>query len=160
MAMKRSAAAVQEALDQHGVECHVVELPASTRTAGDAAAAIGCTVAEIAKSIVFRKAGTEEAVLAIVSGVNRVDEQKLATAIGCPIEKADADFVRKVTGFAIGGVPPFAHAHRIHTCIDAELFQFTKIWAAAGTPNAVFRLTPGELERISGGTSAMITNQL
>jgi prolyl-tRNA editing enzyme YbaK/EbsC (Cys-tRNA(Pro) deacylase) len=160
MGMKRSAAAVQEALDQHGVECHVVELPASTRSASDAAAAIGCTVAEIAKSIVFRKAGTEEAVLVIVSGADRVDEEKLATLIGCPIEKADADFVRRATGFAIGGVPPFAHRHRIHTWIDAGLFQFSEIWAAAGTPNAVFRLTPGELERISGGSPAMITKQL
>lgn len=129
----------------------VLEFDASTRTAADAAAAVGCTVAQIAKSIVFRAATSNLPVLVITSGGNRVDPAKVAALIGEPIARADADFVREATGFAIGGVPPVGHTLVPLTLIDVDLQQFGEIWAAAGTPNAVFRLTPADLVRLTGG---------
>jgi len=149
-----SAQKVQDALALHGVDLQVVEMPSSTRTAIDAAAAIGCTVAQIAKSLIFRSKETDRPVLVIASGVNRVDEKKVAALIGEAIGKADADFVRARTGFVIGGVPPVGHAETPITLIDADLLAFDEIWAAAGTPNAVFRLLPAELVAITGGTVA------
>jgi prolyl-tRNA editing enzyme YbaK/EbsC (Cys-tRNA(Pro) deacylase) len=129
----------------------VLEFDASTRTAADAAAAVGCSVAQIAKSIVFRAAMSNLPVLVITSGGNRVDPAKVAALIGEPIARADADFVRESTGFAIGGVPPVGHTLVPLILIDADLQQFGEIWAAAGTPNAVFRLTPADLIRLTGG---------
>lgn len=149
-----SAQKVQDALALHGVDLQVVEMPSSTRTATDAAASIGCTVAQIAKSLIFRSKETDRPVLVIASGVNRVDEKKVAALIGEAIGKADADFVRARTGFVIGGVPPVGHAETPITLIDADLLAFDEIWAAAGTPNAVFRLLPAELVAITGGTVA------
>lgn len=146
-----SALKVQAALGPHYA---VLEFDASTRTAADAAAAIGCSVAEIAKSLVFRAEPSGRAVLAIASGVNRVDERKLAALAGECIVRADADFVREKTGFAIGGVPPLGHAAPLSTFIDEALDAFETIWAAAGTPNAVFRVTPADLLRLTGGTKA------
>ncbi len=146
-----SALKVQAAL---GPGYQVLEFEASTRTAADAAAVIGCSVAEIAKSLVFRAEPSGRAVLAIASGVSRVDERKLAEMIGERIVRADADFVREKTGFAIGGVPPLGHAEPLLTFIDEALDNFDTIWAAAGTPNAVFRVTPAELLRLTGGTKA------
>ena len=145
---------VHRALGDFGIEASVVELAASTRTAAEAAAAIGCTVSEIAKSLVFRTASGLP-ILVIASGTNRVDEQRVAVLVGEPIERAPAAFVREMSGYAIGGVPPLAHAHPPQTVlIDADLMTFDAIWAAAGTPNAVFRLTPPELVRASGGRVA------
>lgn len=118
-------------------------MPQTTRTAADAAKAIGCEVAQIAKSLVFRSG--DEAVLVIASGTNRVDAARLG------LTKADADFVREKTGFAIGGVPPVGHISPIRTLIDEDLLRFDRIWAAAGTPNAVFELSPSDLPRITGG---------
>ena len=155
--MKKSAVAVQDALDRHGITSRVVELPASTRTAKDAAEAIGCDVAQIAKSIIFRLKDSNTAVLVIASGSNRIDEKIVSKLVDASIEQADPNFVRTVTGFAIGGVPPTGHTNQLKTFIDTDIFQFEKIWAAAGTPNAVFCLSPAELELISGGTLAAVS---
>jgi len=142
---------VHEALAAAGIETRIVELPASTRTAVDAAAAIGCQVAQIAKSLVFRCVGSDAPVLVIASGTNRVDEKLVASHVGADIGKADADFVRAATGFAIGGVPPLGHSAPIRTLIDADLLRFDVIWAAAGTPNAVFSVDPQRLIAGTGG---------
>lgn len=140
---------VREAL---GGAFEVVEFPATTRTAADAAKAIGCSVAQIAKSIVFRAARSGKPVLVIASGANRVNEARVAALIGEPVEKADADFVRESTGFAIGGVPPVGHAQAIRTLIDEDLMKLGEVWAAAGTPNSVFRLEAQRLVAITSGT--------
>ena len=129
----------------------IKEFGATTRTSAEAAAAIGCTVAQIAKSVVFRAVGLNRAVVVIASGVNRVDEQLVATALGDRIAKADATFVRDKTGFAIGGVAPVGHTEKPVMLIDEDLLQHAEIWAAAGTPNSVFRLTPHELVAMTGG---------
>jgi prolyl-tRNA editing enzyme YbaK/EbsC (Cys-tRNA(Pro) deacylase) len=129
----------------------IKEFSATTRTSAEAAAAIGCTVAQIAKSVVFRAVGLNRAVVVIASGVNRVDEQLVATALGDRIAKADATFVRDKTGFAIGGVAPVGHTEKPVMLIDEDLLQHAEIWAAAGTPNSVFRLTPHELVAMTGG---------
>jgi prolyl-tRNA editing enzyme YbaK/EbsC (Cys-tRNA(Pro) deacylase) len=146
-----SARKVQAALNALGVACQVVELPASTRSAAEAARAIGCRVEQIAKSLVFRGQQTDRPILAIVSGGNRVNETKLSALVAEPVAKADAEFVRRRTGYVIGGVPPIGHAEPLASFIDADLLQYEEIWAAAGTPHAVFRLTPTELQRITGG---------
>jgi prolyl-tRNA editing enzyme YbaK/EbsC (Cys-tRNA(Pro) deacylase) len=151
MKLPESAQKVQEALERHGISCRVVQMPASTRTAQDAAGAIGCSVAQIAKSLVFKTRTTTRPVLVIASGTNRVNEEALAALVGEPLLKADADFVRTRTGFAIGGVPPVGHAEQPMTFLDQDLLEHEEIWAAAGTPNAVFRLTPAELRTITGG---------
>ena len=148
-----SALRVQAAL---GPDYQVLEFDAGTRTAAEAAAAIGCTAAEIAKSLIFRAEPSERAVLVIASGAKRVDERKVGEIVGERIVRADADFVRDKTGFAIGGVPPIGHAEPLLTLIDESLSAFETIWAAAGTPNAVFRLTPADLLRLTGGAKAAI----
>ena len=146
-----AAQRVQNALRERFPHLTVQELSASTRTAADAAAAIGCDVAQIVKSLIFRTKHSGRAVLVIASGANRVDEKKLAAALGEKIGRADADFVRQATGYAIGGVPPVAHATPLITFIDRDLLQYPEIWAAAGTPHAIFRLTPDELLHLTGG---------
>jgi len=146
-----SAQRVQDRLDALGFDNQVQEMPDTTRSAADAAKACGCTVAQIAKSIVFRAAASDRAVLVITSGANRVDEAKVAAALGETLAKADADFVRARTGFAIGGVAPIGHVEPPVIFIDRDLVAFDDIWAAAGTPRAVFPLTPDELERMTGG---------
>lgn len=151
-----SARKVQAALAAFGLGLEVREFDASTRTAADAAAAIGCTVGQIAKSILFRAASSGRPVLVIASGVNRVDEKKVAVLLGETLGKADAEFVRSQTGFAIGGVPPVGHDVRPEIFVDQDLMAFAEVWAAAGTPNAVFRLTPQDLARITRGRVAAI----
>ena len=141
-----AARRVQEIL---GSGFAVVEFETSTKTSADAAAAIGCSVAQIAKSLVFR-AG-DRPVLVVASGTNRVDEKKVSALLGEAIGRADADFVREKTGYAIGGVAPVGHAVPPAVLLDADLQQYDVIWAAAGTPNAVFRLTAVDLERLTGG---------
>ena len=148
-----SAVRIQAVL---GPRFTVLEFDASTRTSAEAAAAIGCEVAEIAKSLVFKGARTGRPVLVVASGTNRVDEKKVAALIGEKIGRADAEFVREATGFAIGGVPPVGHATPPLTLIDEDLFRFEAIWAAAGTPNAVFKLTPAELQELTGGEVAAV----
>ena len=147
-----SALKVQDVL---GSRFEVLEFDAGTRTAEDAATAIGCKVAEIAKSLVFR-AASGRPVLVVASGVHRVDEKTVAALVGEPIARADADFVRETTGFAIGGVPPVGHRTAPISLIDEALMAFEEIWAAAGTPNAVFRLTPADLVALTGGTVAAV----
>jgi prolyl-tRNA editing enzyme YbaK/EbsC (Cys-tRNA(Pro) deacylase) len=155
--LSNSAQKVQQALDRFGLTLEVVELPASTRTAAEAAAAIGTTVAQIAKSLIFRAAESDRPVLVVASGVNRVDENKIKALLGEPIRKANADFVRQKTGFVIGGVPPLGHSEAPVVFIDQDLLDFDEIWAAAGTPHAVFRLTPADLVRIAGGAIVTVT---
>jgi prolyl-tRNA editing enzyme YbaK/EbsC (Cys-tRNA(Pro) deacylase) len=141
-----------------GPKFEVLEFDAGTRTAEDAAAAIGCTVAQIAKSLVFR-AASGRSVLVVASGAHRVDEKVVAARVGEPVVRADAGLVREATGFAIGGVPPVGHRTAPVALIDESLLMFDEIWAAAGTPNAVFRLTPADLVALTGGTVAAIKHQ-
>src|SRR5262245_21613260 len=150
-ALTATAQRVQDALEALGVASQVVELPASTRSAAEAAQAIGCRVEQIAKSLMFRGLSTNRPLLVIVSGANRVDEARLGELIAEVVAKADADYVRQRTGYAIGGVPPIGHVESLECLIDEDLLQYDAIWAAAGTPRAVFRLTPVELQRITGG---------
>jgi prolyl-tRNA editing enzyme YbaK/EbsC (Cys-tRNA(Pro) deacylase) len=128
-----------------------VELPAGTRTAAEAARAIGCDVAEIAKSVVFRAAESGRPVLVVASGPRRVDEAAVAALLGEPLQRATPDFVRERTGYAIGGVPPVAHEQPPITFVDIHLLDFPTVWAAAGTPTTVFCLSPAELVRLTGG---------
>ncbi len=147
-----SAQKVQAALLERGFGHLVVqELSDSTRTAQEAAAAVGCAVEQIVKSLVFRGTLSGKAYLFLVSGANRVDESKAASITGEPLSKADAGFVRGVTGFAIGGVPPLGHTRPMETLIDPDLLLHTQIWAAAGTPAALFSLSPDELVAMTGG---------
>jgi prolyl-tRNA editing enzyme YbaK/EbsC (Cys-tRNA(Pro) deacylase) len=146
-----NAQRVQQALAEQGMIGRVVELPASTRTSPEAAAAVGCQVGQIAKSLVFVTQDTRRPILIIASGANRVNEKTMAALVGEPLGKADADFVRLHTGFSIGGVPPLCHSKPLETYVDEDLLQYKEIWAAAGTPHAVFRLSPAELVKISGG---------
>ncbi len=153
IAPPRSASArrVAEYLARHGLPGRVRELSASTRTAQEAAAAVGCTVEQIVKSLVFRGRSSGQAYLVLVSGGDRVDEARLAEEVGEPVERADPAFARQATGFAIGGVPPVGHDRPLPTLIDDRLLAFPELWAAAGTPQAVFPLTPVELLRLTGG---------
>lgn len=146
-----SARRVQQALDAHGTAFRVVEMPASTRTAQEAAAAIGCGVGQIAKSILFKGARSGEPILVIASGVHRINEKRIAEHAGQPLAKATPDFVRDATGYVIGGVPPIGFPRPIETWIDRELLQYNEIWAAAGTPFTVFSLRPSALASLTGG---------
>ncbi len=148
-ATHRTALRVQRVL---GPRFEVMEFEASTRSAAEAAAAIGCTVGQIAKSLVFRSSISDRPVLVITSGTNRVSESAIATHLGETIERADADFVRHRTGFAIGGVPPIGHSEPVLILIDEDLRSFDEIWAAAGTPNAVFSLHFDDLMQLTGGS--------
>ena len=153
--MHPTAQRVAEAARELGLAITVKEFTETTRTAEDAARAIGCTVAQIVKSLLFVVDGRP--VMALVSGPNRLDEAKLAALCSVgkkKVERADADIVRAATGFAIGGVPPFGHTIRLPVYIDQDFWQFEVIWAAAGTPNAVFAITPAELARVTGGVMA------
>ena len=150
MALPGRAQRVQDALAAAGFSNRVVEMRASTRTAEEAAQACGCAVAQIAKSLVFRGEGGEP-VLVIASGANRVHERRLGRRLGVRLGRADADFVRAATGFGIGGVPPLGHTRALTAVIDEDLLAHSEIWAAAGTPRAVFRLTPEELVAMTGG---------
>jgi prolyl-tRNA editing enzyme YbaK/EbsC (Cys-tRNA(Pro) deacylase) len=143
-------------LAERGFNLVVVELPHSTRTSAEAAAAVGCALGQIVKSIVFRAAHSDRPVLVLASGANRVDEAAVAALLGEPLAKAGADFVRARTGFVIGGVPPVGHSQPIPTFIDEDLLAFAAVWAAAGTPNAVFQLTPDQLVSLTRGTVARV----
>ena len=147
---------VRAVLSASGLALEAVELDASTRTAQEAADAIGCTVSQIVKSLVFRGAQSGEAILILASGTNRVDEKRMAKTAGEALFRADADFVRAETGFAIGGVAPVGHIRPVKTFIDRDLQQYEEIWAAAGKPNAVFRLTPDDLVALTRGAVVQI----
>ncbi len=154
---KAAVARVVEALRFQGFSAEVVEFPVSTRTAADAASAIGTTVGQIVKSLVFMAGDTPLVVLA--SGANRVDIARLAARAGVPVRKATAEEVRAATGFAIGGVPPLGHAHSSIVLVDRDLLAYQQVYAAAGTPNSVFGIAPAELIRVSGGELADIKEQ-
>ncbi len=152
MAMPTAGAPRLKAVfDSIGISVEILEMPHSTRTAGEAAQAIGCTVAQIAKSILFRGACTGKPVLVVASGVNRVNERRIEVVAREPLEKANADFVRSTTGYAIGGVPPVGFPNPIETWIDRDLLLHSAVWAAAGTPFSVFRLDPQLLPKVTGG---------
>jgi Cys-tRNA(Pro) deacylase len=155
--MRPSIARVVDALQAAGVDVEVREFAESTRTAEDAAAAIGTSVGQIVKSLVFLAGGSP--ILALVSGSNRADTTKLAEAAGAPVKRADADTVRQVTGFAIGGVPPIGHAGDLATYLDEDLMQYSEVWAAAGTPNSVFRITPEALQKATNARVMRLAQQ-
>jgi prolyl-tRNA editing enzyme YbaK/EbsC (Cys-tRNA(Pro) deacylase) len=139
----------EEWLRSAGLDLEVRSFPEGTRTAEDAARAIGCQVGQIVKSLVFTANGAP--VVALVSGANRVDTGKLAEVAGGPVGKADADTARSATGYAIGGVPPFGHATRLAVYVDRDLLSYEVVWAAAGRPDAVFPIQPARLRELSGG---------
>ena len=153
--MKLSATAqrVQDALDGAGVATRIVEYDVPARTSAEAAEVLGCTVAQIAKSLVFR-AQSGRAILVIASGANRVDEKKIAALAGEPIGKADAAFVREVTGYAIGGIPPLAHANPLRAFVDRNLLSYDTVYAAGGTPHAMFPIKPADLVRVASAELA------
>ncbi len=155
--LSQQAHRVQQYLAARGLELQVVELPASTRTAAEAATAIGCQVGQIAKSLIFRAVYSDRPVLVIASGAHRVDMEKLAAWIGEPVANADANYVRQKTGYSIGGVPPIAHSRPVTTVVDPAMLAFDEIWAAAGTPHAVFKLTPAVLVELTGGQLVDVT---
>ena len=154
--LRSSARRVQAALEAKGFDFEIREFPESTRSAEDAAAAVGCEVGQIAKSLVFRAKASDRPILVVASGANRVDLAKVAGLIGEKVGRADADFVRDKTGFAIGGVPPVGHREPPVVLVDRDLMPHEVIWAAAGTPFAVFALAPDDLPALAGGEVADI----
>jgi Cys-tRNA(Pro) deacylase len=156
--MHPNVARVVAAAGDAGLEITVERFPEGTRTAADAARAVGCDVAQIVKSLVF--VADEGAVVALVSGANRVDLGLLASAAGCAqVRKADGTEAREATGYAIGGVPPFGYPGAVHVVVDRDLLGHDRVWAAAGLPDAVFGVSPEDLLRVSGGTAADIAER-
>jgi prolyl-tRNA editing enzyme YbaK/EbsC (Cys-tRNA(Pro) deacylase) len=147
---------VQDALRALGLPADVRELGASTRTAPEAAAAVGCELGAIVKSLVFRGRSSGDPVLVLVSGDNRADEARVEAEVGEAVGRADADWVREVTGYAIGGIPPVGHPSPVRTVVDEDLLRFDEVWAAAGTPRAVFPVAPRALAEAAGGTLAAV----
>lgn len=155
----KSAQSVQDALINAGLQCKVLDLPETTRTASDAAKSIGCNLSQIVKSLIFKTKKTEKPVLVLTSGPNRVNESQLKLYVGEKITKADATFTKKITGFAIGGIPPVGHKTPIDLIyIDQDLLTQREVWAAAGTPNAVFCIKSEDLLNITKGTPVSIKN--
>ena len=154
-----TALRTQNLLAEAGIDSRVVEFEQPTRTSAEAAAAIGCAVAEIAKSVVFRAKESGRAVVVVACGDNRVSESKVARLVGEKLGRADADFVRESTGYAIGGVSPLGHAKPVTLVLDADLQRFERIWAAAGTPFSVFPLTPPQLSALTGAAWADIRQE-
>ena len=151
-----TAQKVQSALDLLGYSYKVIEFQESTRTSIDAANQVGCSLGQIVKSLIFKGNTSGNPVLVLTSGANRVDIPKITTLLGEKIDRADPEFVRNWTGFSIGGIPPIGHASSIITFMDEDLLQYDFVWAAAGTPNAVFRLTPTDLRTMSSAILASI----
>jgi prolyl-tRNA editing enzyme YbaK/EbsC (Cys-tRNA(Pro) deacylase) len=149
--LSASSQKVQNALREYHVFSEVIELPASTRTAQEAAEAVGCEIGQIVKSLIFMEKETSLPILVLASGSNRVNEKVIGSLVGGSIKMAKADFVRDHTGFVIGGVPPIAHRVKISTLIDADLLNYPFLWAAAGTPHSVFQVKPDDLIRITEG---------
>ena len=156
--MSKSVRRVEAALEAAGLTPGVREMPSETRTAQQAADAVGVALDQIAKSIVFRGERSGTAVLFLTAGGNQVDAAKASALAGEPLGKADADLVRAETGFVIGGVAPLGHLNPIRTWFDPRLNDFAVIWAAAGTPRHVFPIAPGDLLRITGATPADFTS--
>lgn len=154
--LSASAQKIQEALHALGYPLNVIEYEMHTRTAQQAADAVGCTLGQIVKSLIFKGQVTGKPILVLTSGSNRVDEARISAYAGEPIGRADPEFVREVTGFAIGGVPPIAHSKPMETYLDEDLMQYGSIWAAGGTPNAVFELAPATLQTMTRGIIAQV----
>ncbi|MBM3179120.1 MAG: YbaK/EbsC family protein [Chloroflexi bacterium] len=146
-----SAKKIQDLLNSLGYNYTVIEHAESTRTAQEAADRAGCELGQIVKSLIFRGKTSGKSILVLTSGANRVDEKRISEYAGESISRADADFVRTVTGFAIGGVPPIGHNQKMETYLDEDFLQYQVIWAAAGTPNAIFELKTGDLQKMTGG---------
>jgi prolyl-tRNA editing enzyme YbaK/EbsC (Cys-tRNA(Pro) deacylase) len=146
-----SAKKIQDQLKTLGFQYTVIEHDSSTRTAQEAAERAGCALGQIVKSLIFKGKESGKPILVLTSGANRVDEKRISQYAGEPISRADADFVRAVTGFAIGGVPPVGHLLIMDTYIDEDFLQYETVWAAAGTPNAIFELWTEDLQRMTTG---------
>ena len=156
MPLSPTAQKVQDLLTERGFDCTVIEHAESTRTAEEAADRAGCLLGQITKSLIFKGRQSGKPILVLTSGANRVNEKLISEYAGEPIGRADADFVRDVTGFAIGGVPPLGHAQPMETYLDEDLLQYPTVWAAAGTPNAIFELTPGALLEMTSANVARV----
>lgn len=156
MPLSPSAQKIQDLLASRGYEITIIEFAESTRTAQEAADRAGCQLGQITKSLIFKGRTSGKAILVLTSGANRVSEKRISEYAGEPIERADADFVRAAAGFAIGGVPPLGHTQPMETYLDEDLLQYKTIWAAAGTPNAIFELTPSDLQKMTGGKPAQV----
>jgi prolyl-tRNA editing enzyme YbaK/EbsC (Cys-tRNA(Pro) deacylase) len=156
MALSTTAQRVQDLLLARGFSCQVIEHAESTRTSQEAADRAGCALGQITKSMIFKGKTTQKPILVLTSGANRVDERRISQYAGEPITRADPEFVRAVTSYAIGGVPPIGHTQPMETYLDEDLMQYDTIWAAAGTPNAIFKLTPFQLQAMTGGTVAQV----
>ena len=154
MILSNKSQQVQDYLNKRGYACEVIELEDSTRTAREAADAVGCTIGQIVKSLVFRAAN--QPILFLVSGKNRLDVQKVSQTLGFEIELADADFTKEMTGYTIGGVPPAAHISAIDTYVDEDLLKYDEVWAAAGTPHSVFKLKSSDLLPLTNGKAISI----
>ena len=149
--LSASSQKVQDALKEYQVSSEVIELPASTRTAVEAAEAVGCQIGQIVKSLIFMEKETGLPILVLASGSNRVNEKLIKSLVAGPVKMANADFVREHTGYVIGGVPPIGHKEKIRTIVDEDLLKFPFLWAAAGTPHSVFQISPDDLVRITEG---------
>ena len=155
--MSKSLKRVRTALEAAGIETQIVELREGTRTAADAAAAVGCEIDQIVKSIIFRGEADGRAILFLTAGGNRVDGAKASALAGESLGKADAALIRAQTGFAIGGVSPVGHLTPIHAFLDPRLLDFPLIWAAAGTPRHVFSLNSADLAGVTGAQVTVFT---
>lgn len=155
--LNASVRKVEKALKAHGLECQVLNMKETTRSAQDAANSLGCRVEQIVKSLVFMTKKTKKPILVIASGANRVNIKKIRNLLSEPIKMAAPDFVRAKTGFAIGGVPPLGHSNPLETFIDEDLLKHTEIWAAAGTSNTMFKLSPDDLQKITEGQVISVT---
>jgi prolyl-tRNA editing enzyme YbaK/EbsC (Cys-tRNA(Pro) deacylase) len=151
-----SAQKIQDALRAAGFDLTVIEFTESTRTAQEAADRVHCTLGQIVKSLIFKGQTTGKPILVLTSGSNRVDEKHISAYAGEAIGRADAEFVRAATGFAIGGVPPLGHPQPMETYLDEDLLQYPTVWAAAGTPKAVFELTPAALQKMTAGKTVTV----
>ena len=149
--LSSSAQKIQDLLNSLGYRYTVIEHAESTRTAQEAADRAGCELGQIVKSLIFKGKDSNKPILVLTSGANRVDEKRISEYVGEKIGKADADFARTVTGFAIGGVPPLGHVQKMETYIDEDFLQYQTVWAAAGTPNAIFELKTEDLQKLTDG---------
>ena len=156
MKLPASCAKVARAFEQANAPVTIVQHEQSARTAQEAADTCGCALAQIVKSLVFTRSDTDQIILLLVSGANRVHENRTGRQIGAKLKRADVERVRKETGFAIGGIPPLGHASRLETYIDEDLLEFTDVWAAAGTPNSVFNIAPDVLMKLTGAESVCV----
>jgi prolyl-tRNA editing enzyme YbaK/EbsC (Cys-tRNA(Pro) deacylase) len=157
--LPRSARRVHDALIELGLPADIHRLEDSTRTAPEAAAAVGCELGAIVKSLVFRRVTSGDPLLALVSGDNRADEAKIEAAVGEAVERPDAAYVREVTGYSIGGIPPVGHPAPVRTVLDEDLFRFDTVWAAAGNPHAVFPIAPAQLAEATGAVITRLAAQ-